>query len=162
LRPSGDAQSEYDRFLFYYGGYPGEEEYSDGGAGAWELEKQTAAAYETCAAKDMDRVGIPSLVLHADDDPIVSARFVDWAAALENKNLIVAHTKRGGHVSWYTGATPWGDDWACGMAVSFLSASIESTAQRKYIDQLVEERMRSGACTGRRRGYDTELRRTYI
>ena len=132
------------------------------------LEKQTAATYKTCAAHEMNRVGIPSLVLHADDDPIVSARFVDWAAALENKNLIVAHTKRGGHVSWYTGCTPWGDDWACGMAVSFVSASIEISAQRKYLDQrllsIVEERLgtRSGSANKGRGLYDTTLLRTYI
>ena len=96
--------------IFKKGGYIGETEaieahrsagFTDGGAGEWSLMKQTLPSYKDTAARCMADVGVTTLVLHADDDPIVSARFVDWPTVLENENLIVAHTKRGGHVSWY-------------------------------------------------------------
>jgi predicted alpha/beta-fold hydrolase len=147
----GDAMGEYDRFLFHLGGYIGEADaiaahraagFTDGGAGEWKLMTQTLPSYKDTAARCMGDVRVTTLVLHADDDPIVSARFVDWPTVLENEHLIVAHTKRGGHVSWYTGVSPWGDDWGCGTAIAFISALLETHAQTGFLLEVVRESMR--------------------
>lgn len=131
----GDAQGEYDRFLFHLGGYDGEAEAiaKFGADEPWELMKQTAAHYTKTAAIQMEKVKVATLILHADDDPIVSARFVDWSTVLENKHLITMHTRRGGHVAWYQGLAPFGADWGATTTVAFVSAVLETHAQTHFL-----------------------------
>lgn len=50
---------------------------------------------------NMRRVQVTTLVLQAEDDPIVSEKHVDWNKLSANKNIITMHTNRGGHVAWY-------------------------------------------------------------
>jgi hypothetical protein len=57
--------------------------------------------YERCAARHfLGGIGIPTLIIHALDDPWIPAeayRMVDWAG---NSNLIPLLTERGGHVGF--------------------------------------------------------------
>ncbi len=49
---------------------------------------------------NMGRVQVTTLVLQAEDDPVVSEKHVDWTKLSANKNIITMHTNRGGHVAW--------------------------------------------------------------
>ncbi len=50
----------------------------------------------------LDKISIPTLLLNALDDPIVHSRLVELAkeSVKKNENLILAHTKYGGHMGW--------------------------------------------------------------
>jgi predicted alpha/beta-fold hydrolase len=70
----------------------------------------------------VERIRLPTLLVHADDDPMVPADTVRaWLhnapAALEQ-----VWTQRGGHVGWFAGLdeASWVDTWAMDRAQAFL------------------------------------------
>ena len=80
-----------------------------------------AGYYEHCsAARFIARVRVPTLVIHARDDPwIPPAAYngVDWTA---NPNVTLVTTRRGGHVGFHGAGNrvPWHDR----RAAAFISA----------------------------------------
>ena len=51
-------------------------------------------------------------MIHADDDPFISAKEIPWTAITSgNKNIIASITNRGGHVGWIEGFTPFNSAW---------------------------------------------------
>lgn len=46
------------------------------------------------------------LVLHANDDPLVPTNVVPKEIMKENKHIVYAETKKGGHVAWLSGLFP--------------------------------------------------------
>ena len=76
----------------------------------WRQEDQTKDHYYN-VGKNMDRVELTTLVLHADDDPVCHGRHVDWDTMQKNKHIIACHTRRGGHVAWFDQVFPFGDTW---------------------------------------------------
>jgi predicted alpha/beta-fold hydrolase len=74
-------------------------------------------------------IRVPSLVLHADDDPIIpSASFRDPSIA-DNPNVLLVVTPGGGHVGFFAGAPRAGEDrrWAENRVVEFFRL-LEETA----------------------------------
>ncbi len=129
----GDAILEYDRMMYKYGRYTNmdPEEHSDGD---YVFKKNTASHYAVTAASGMKKVRVTTLVMQADDDPIVNGDHFDAQNVLRiNKNIIFVHTKRGGHVSWYEGWTPFGPTWADRTTVAFFSAIFEMQNQTAYM-----------------------------
>jgi predicted alpha/beta-fold hydrolase len=47
-------------------------------------------------------IRIPTLGLHAMDDPIIAAHNLPWDQVVKTENVIIASTERGGHVGWFT------------------------------------------------------------
>ncbi len=68
--------------------------------------------YSYKANAHMDKIEVTTLMMHSFDDPIVTSASVDWDKVVANKNIIVAQTKRGGHVGYIEGATPLGPTFA--------------------------------------------------
>ena len=101
---SGDALAEYDRMIYNFGAYTGKNDVEHNIL-PYQLQKQTASHYNTAAALGMDKIRVTTLILQADDDPIVNGDHYDPIESIENKHIILCHTKRGGHVSWYEGST---------------------------------------------------------
>jgi predicted alpha/beta-fold hydrolase len=67
------------------------------------------------------RVRVPTLIVHAEDDPFVDARSMPRAAVAANPWLAAAFTRDGGHVGFLGGA-PWAPTfWAEGEAARFLA-----------------------------------------
>jgi predicted alpha/beta-fold hydrolase len=138
---TGDAEKEYDRFLYEIGDYSGKNEGDEGGQ--YEFMKQTAGHYRLTAASEISKVGITTLILHADDDPIVSGSIIDWNQVPDNKNLIVLTTKRGGHCSWYQGLFPIGDAWSDRVAVKFISSVLESHSHTNFLVRVIRKSIRA-------------------
>ena len=84
-----------------------------------------------------------TLMIHADDDPVVRIRPSEWKAlATRNKHIIALHTKRGGHCGWFDGVTPFGATWDCKMACAFISATLECHSQTNFLVNVITSAMR--------------------
>ena len=74
----------------------------------------------------VERIRVPTLLIHAEDDPMVPADSVrDWLgrapAAVDQ-----AWTARGGHVGWFDGVSEasWVNTWAVDRALAFLKGRL--------------------------------------
>lgn len=70
----------------------------------------------------MGRIRVPTLVIHAADDPFIPVAPVRAAAATDNPNILVVVTDRGGHVA-FVSADSEGEDrfWAENRLVDFAA-----------------------------------------
>jgi predicted alpha/beta-fold hydrolase len=77
----------------------------------------------------VERIRVPTLFVHAEDDPMVPAHSV--RACLEGAPPAVeqAWTKRGGHVGWFAGMSEssWVNTWAIERARAFLAGRFGTT-----------------------------------
>lgn len=92
---------------------------------------ESATHYYTraSAADDLDRVGVPTLLIHAEDDPFVP--FEMYRSRTEriraNPMLVPVFPKHGGHVGFYAPKDlewpePWMDErWSENEAIAFLA-----------------------------------------
>jgi uncharacterized protein len=99
-----------------YMGFTGADDYYDKASSSHVLEK----------------IAIPTLVIHADDDPFVVISAESQRKLQENPNITFLHTKHGGHCAFI--AKPNGDDrddgrWAERKIVEFLT-QVESLVGR--------------------------------
>jgi hypothetical protein len=70
------------------------------------------------------RVRVPTLLVHADDDPFLPSGAVPRAAAAANPSISACFTARGGHVGFVTGQ-PWRRGfWAEARVAAFLAAQL--------------------------------------
>ena len=98
----GEPMVMYDRFQFALRNKP--ERYRE-----WTFKgPDTSHLYPPI---NMANVKVTTLVVQADDDPIVHGWQVNWGRLLQNKNIICLHTKRGGHVAHFDQAFPFGDTY---------------------------------------------------
>jgi predicted alpha/beta-fold hydrolase len=82
------------------------------------------------AADDLDRIQVPTLLIHAEDDPVVP--YAMYRERLElirsNPMLVPVFPETGGHVGFYARrdqplAQPWMDErWSENEAIAFLAA----------------------------------------
>ncbi|MDP9000846.1 MAG: alpha/beta fold hydrolase, partial [Myxococcota bacterium] len=71
----------------------------------------------------VDRIRVPTLFVHAEDDPMVPPHTVrDWLEAAPPA-LEQAWTNRGGHVGWFAGLSEssWVNTWALNQTRAFLA-----------------------------------------
>lgn len=54
----------------------------------------------------IQNIKVPTLVLHAKDDPIVTVKDIPKEEISKNNNIILAETSRGAHICWFTGLKP--------------------------------------------------------
>ena len=162
LREESDALRLYDRFLCavhpprtppFIGAPPaaaaqaprinpyGHECALDDTAADWQGRVQSASHYCAKAIDNMDRIAVTTLLLHAEDDPVVSSEHVDWRKVGRNRHIVVGHTKRGGHCSWYEGLTPWGGTWGDRVATNFISSVLESHSRTSFFLELIRQSM---------------------
>ncbi|HEV8122981.1 MAG TPA: alpha/beta fold hydrolase [Gemmatimonadales bacterium] len=83
-----------------------------------------APAYyrESSAGPYLSRIRVPTLLIHALDDPIAPAGSIPRDLIAANPMLSTAFTERGGHVGFVTGAVPWKVRfWAEETAAEFLA-----------------------------------------
>lgn len=106
-----------------------------------EERVRTAAWYTSKAIDNFQKIKVTTLLLHAEDDPVVGIDHVDWERIKQNRNIIVSHTKRGGHCAWHEGFVPVGDTWGDKVSSDFISTVLESHAQTHFIIDLVHRAM---------------------
>lgn len=76
---------------------------------------------EGSSARRLAEVTVPLLFLVAQDDHMLDVRAMDFdRMTTSNPNVIVAVTKRGGHVAWHEQLDRRGEQWADYAAVQFF------------------------------------------
>ena len=93
-----------DKITAYYCGFEGASDYYE----------------RSAAANVIDRIAVPTLILHAANDPFIRILPETRQRILSNPNIIFVETEDGGHCSFL--AKPDGDDgrWAERRVVEFL------------------------------------------
>jgi predicted alpha/beta-fold hydrolase len=93
-----------DKITAYYCGFEGASDYYE----------------RSAAANVIDRIAVPTLILHAANDPFIRILPETRRRILSNPNIIFVETEDGGHCSFL--AKPDGDDgrWAERRVVEFL------------------------------------------
>lgn len=82
---------------------------------------------ESSSGRFLDRIRVPTLLLHAEDDPFLPPERVPRGAASANPALVEAFTPRGGHVGFVAGP-PWAPVyWAERAAARFLAGHLHET-----------------------------------
>ncbi|CAI9103777.1 OLC1v1002328C1 [Oldenlandia corymbosa var. corymbosa] len=56
-----------------------------------------------CSALYLENVKVPLLCINASDDPICTKEAIPWDECRENRNIILAVTKHGGHLAYFEG-----------------------------------------------------------
>jgi len=81
--------------------------------------------YQASAMRVIDQVGIPALIITAQDDPVVPpGQFLEDAVA-GNPGITVRAERHGGHCGFYAASRADGDHyWAEAMAIEFLAAHL--------------------------------------
>lgn len=69
----------------------------------------------------LGKIEVPTLMVNAEDDPVVSVMTIPIDEARKNPRLYLALTKRGGHIGWGSGGLG-AECWTDSMAVRFLRA----------------------------------------
>jgi len=68
----------------------------------------------------LPRIRLPTMILHAEDDPIVPSTTVVPSVRGLGPSLAVAWTARGGHVGWHTTLRESAPTWAMARALRFF------------------------------------------
>jgi predicted alpha/beta-fold hydrolase len=83
--------------------------------------------YEAASCRPwLSRIALPTLMVHAEDDPMVPGRFVRAAFADASPTVTVALSPRGGHVAWIGGlsAADWQRTWAITRVIDFFARHV--------------------------------------
>lgn len=75
----------------------------------------------------LDRIRVPTLLVHALDDPFLPAASLPSEAVRANPNLVAAWTPHGGHVGFIAGTLRRPDFWAERQAAAFLAQQLAAT-----------------------------------
>lgn len=88
--------------------------------------RDAADYYErSSSARFLNGIRVPTLLLHAEDDPFLPSCGIPRDAARENPFLVAGLTERGGHVGFITGPVPWAVRfWAEEEAARFLGEQL--------------------------------------
>jgi predicted alpha/beta-fold hydrolase len=81
----------------------------------------------------LPNVRVPTLLVHADDDPIVPGRTVKPFLSTLPPGVEVAWTEHGGHVGWYSGfeESAWLDSWPLRRALEFFARHVDGTKTKR-------------------------------
>jgi uncharacterized protein len=80
---------------------------------------------DSSSARFLSRIRVPTLLLHAADDPFLSPAALPHGAVAANPALTAVFTDRGGHVG-FVGGTPWRPTfWAEREAARYLSLALQ-------------------------------------
>jgi predicted alpha/beta-fold hydrolase len=83
------------------------------------------------SAQFLPGIAVPTLLVHAEDDPFVPAGAIPRAAIAANPSLAAAITEHGGHVG-FIGGTPWRPEfWAEAEAARFLAGELAEPVERR-------------------------------
>jgi predicted alpha/beta-fold hydrolase len=68
-------------------------------------------------------ITVPTLILHADDDPLIPKPTVDPWLADASSSVTITRTDRGGHLGWVTGLSEssWVNTWAMERVIAFMA-----------------------------------------
>ena len=96
-----------DRVTAFYGGFTGADDYY----------------FRAASARVIDRIAVPTLILHALDDPFIRLTSESRHKVLANSHITFVETAHGGHCAFLASANPAGNDdgyWAETTLLRFL------------------------------------------
>ncbi len=93
-----------DRVTAFYSGFAGADDYY----------------YRAAASRVADDIAVPTLVVHALDDPFVRMLPATRDALLRNKSCTLIETQHGGHCAFVAGAHDYDGYWAEKVLLGFL------------------------------------------
>jgi len=96
-----------DRITAPYGGFAGAEDYY----------------YRAAAARVIDRVTVPTLIIHSFDDPFIKISGESRAKILANPNIRYIETEHGGHCAFLADPLGYDGRWAERKIVNFVEAA---------------------------------------
>ncbi len=76
-------------------------------------------------------IDIPTLLVHADDDPFLPARAVPRRVVASNPKLVTAFTARGGHVGFVAAGPAWRPRFWAENEVSRFFAHVLGTRENR-------------------------------
>ena len=79
---------------------------------------------ESSSSRYLSGVGVPTLLLHAEDDPFLPSSAIPLEAANSNRHLNLSLQTGGGHVGFLTGSLLQPTFWADDEAVRFLATHL--------------------------------------
>ena len=82
--------------------------------------------HRAASARVVDRIAVPTLVLHALDDPFIRMLPETRATLLANPNVHLIETEHGGHCAFLAPATGYDGYWAEKLLFDFLHAQAEN------------------------------------
>jgi uncharacterized protein len=106
VRGVGTLREFDDRITAYYSGFSGADDYY----------------YRAASARVAGQIAVPTLVLHALDDPFVRMLPATRAALLANPHAHLVETPQGGHCAFLAPAQGYDGYWAERLLFDFLSA----------------------------------------
>jgi hypothetical protein len=68
----------------------------------------------------LDRIAVPTLILHADDDPFIRVLPETLQKLLRNPNITYIETASGGHCAFLTEPNGYDGRWAERQAIAFV------------------------------------------
>jgi predicted alpha/beta-fold hydrolase len=87
--------------------------------------RDAAEYYQKCsAARVIDRIAVPALIIYAEDDPFVPAEIFDAPAVRENRNITLLSAAEGGHCAFISGDREE-RHWAEARVVEFARELLE-------------------------------------
>ena len=92
---------------------------------------QSAADYyaRASAARVLERIAIPALVIHASDDPFVVLRPETEAKLAANPHITYRRSEHGGHCAFLADADGYDGRWAEQQVVEFMAGATEGSQQ---------------------------------
>ena len=101
----------------------------------------TTPHYTQTAGNNLHRIRVPTLIMTAQDDPMMAPSFFPTLqrAAGENPHVVFARTKRGGHCAWHTGVYPAGASYAEQLAIDFIAAVVAAQSHTAFIVDVVRK-----------------------
>eukprot|EP00930_Biecheleria_cincta_P042436 TRINITY_DN29201_c0_g1_i2.p1 TRINITY_DN29201_c0_g1~~TRINITY_DN29201_c0_g1_i2.p1 ORF type:complete len:574 (+),score=91.65 TRINITY_DN29201_c0_g1_i2:40-1761(+) len=100
------------------------------------------------ACHNLGGIGIPTLLVYSQDDPVANLDPSSVAELERNRNIIAASTVRGGHVGFYDTFFPAGSTWDARMAAAYLGAVLEALSQTHYMLSILKEATEQGLFAG--------------
>lgn len=86
--------------------------------------------YRAASARVVDRIGVPTLILHSLDDPFIRLLPETRARILANPNIALMETPHGGHCGFLSAASDRDDGyWAESTLMHFIHFAANETAQ---------------------------------
>jgi uncharacterized protein len=82
--------------------------------------------YRASSARVASQISVPTLVLHALDDPFIRMLPSTRAALLANQRVRLLETRHGGHCAFLAAATGYDGYWAEKVLLDFLLSAIKS------------------------------------
>jgi predicted alpha/beta-fold hydrolase len=105
LRRASTLRNFDDQVTAYYFGFEGADDYYS----------------RASALPGIEKIAVPALVLHSQDDPFVRILPATHAGLLANPNIHYIETERGGHCGFLAAANGYDGRWAERTVIEFLS-----------------------------------------